>query len=190
VLVTPLQVARALSGLVSGGRLPTPHLFLASQDPKNGVPLRYQVETRVGLPLEPSRAAIVKDGMWAVVNEPGGTAFGSRVPGLEIGGKTGTTQVIGRDTVIRAGAERRKLQDHAWFASFATLEDPQLVVVVFVENGGHGGSAAAPLARQILARRFGKTVEPEPRKDLQADRAPSGGFAPAAGRVRGGESRR
>jgi hypothetical protein len=61
---------------------------------------------------------------------------------------------------------------------------------VFVENGGHGGSAAAPLARQILARRFGKTVEPEPRKDLQADRAPSGGFAPAAGRVRGGESRR
>jgi penicillin-binding protein 2 len=190
VLVTPLQVARALSGLVSGGSLPTPHLFLASQDPKNGAPLRYQVETRPGLPLEPSKAAIVKDGMWAVVNEPGGTAFGSRVPGLEIGGKTGTTQVIGREAVIRAGAERKRLEDHAWFASFATVEDPQLVVVVFVENGGHGGSAAAPLARQIFARRFGKTVEPEPRKDLQVDRPPSGGFAPAAGRIRGGDSRR
>ena len=127
------------------------------------------METRAGIPLEPSKAAIVKDGMWAVVNEPGGTAFGSRVPGLEVGGKTGTTQVIGREAVIRVGAERKMLQDHAWFASFATIEDPRLVVVVFVENGGHGGSAAAPLARQILARQFGKALEPAPRKDVIAE---------------------
>ncbi len=157
VLVTPLQIGRALSGLVMGGRLPTPHLFLASQDPKNGAPLRYQVETREGLPLEPAKAAIVKDGMWAVVNEPGGTAFSSRVPGLDIGGKTGTAQVIGREAVIRAGAERKKLEDHAWFTGFATVEDPRLVVVVFVENGGHGGAAAAPLAHQIFEKFFGKT---------------------------------
>jgi len=69
------------------------------------------------------------------------------------------------------------------------VEDPQLVVVVFVENGGHGGAVAAPLARQIFARQFGKTLEPAPRKDLQAGGAPSGGFASASGR-RGGESRR
>jgi penicillin-binding protein 2 len=156
VLVTPLQIARAVSGLVTGGRLTTPHLFLASQDPKNGAPLRYQVETREGLPLAPAKAAIVKDGMWAVVNEPGGTAFSSRLPGLDIGGKTGTAQVIGREAVIRAGAERKKLEDHAWFTGFATVEDPRLVVVVFVENGGHGGSAAAPLAREIFAKFFEK----------------------------------
>jgi penicillin-binding protein 2 len=157
VLVTPLQIVRALSCLVTGGRLPTPHLFLASQDPRSGAPLRYQVETRTGLPLEPAKAAIVKEGMWAVVNEPGGTAFSSRVPGLDIGGKTGTAQVIGREAVIRAGAERKKLEDHAWFTGFATVEDPRLVVVVFVENGGHGGAVAAPLARQIFAKFFGKT---------------------------------
>ncbi len=178
VLVTPLQIARALSGLVTGGRLPTPHLFLASQDPKNGAPLRYRVETREGLPLESSKAAIVKDGMWAVVNEPGGTAFSSRVPGLDIGGKTGTAQVIGREAVIRAGAERKKLEDHAWFTGFATVEDPRLAVVVFVENGGHGGAAAAPLARQIFAQFFGKnppqppaqrtaSMEIEKREDLR-----------------------
>ncbi len=161
VLVTPLQVARALSGLVSGGRLPTPHLFLASHDPRNGAPLRYQVETKDGLPLEPSRAAIVKSGMWAVLNEAGGTAFASRVPGLDAGGKTGTAQVVGRKAVIRAGVERKKLEDHAWFAGFATIEDPRLVVVVFVENGGHGGSAAAPLAQQLFAKFFGKTA-PQP----------------------------
>jgi penicillin-binding protein 2 len=166
VIVTPLQIARALSGLVSGGRLPTPHLFLASQDPRNGAPLRYRVETREGLPLEPSRAAIVKNGMWAVLNEPGGTAFASRVPGLEAGGKTGTAQVIGREAVIRAGVERKKLEDHAWFAGFAPVEDPRLVVVVFVENGGHGGSAAAPLAQRILAKFFEK---PQPHAGFQAE---------------------
>ena len=169
VLVTPLQVARGLSALVNGGRLPTPHLFLASQDPRTGAALRYRVETREGMPLDASRAAIVLNGMWAVVNEPGGTAFASRVPGLDFGGKTGTTQVVGREAVIRAGADRGKLHDHAWFAGFASLQDPQLVVVVFVENGGHGGSAAAPLARQLFAKRFGKQLEPEPRKGLIAE---------------------
>jgi penicillin-binding protein 2 len=107
--------------------------------------------------------------MWAVVNEPGGTAFVSRVPGLDIGGKTGTTQVVGREAVIRAGADRGKLADHAWFGGFATLDDPRLVVVVFVENGGHGGAAAAPLARQLFAKHFGKLLEPEPRKDVIAE---------------------
>jgi penicillin-binding protein 2 len=160
ILVTPLQIARGLSGLVSQGRLPTPHLFLASQDPRTGAPLRYQVETREGLTLEPSKAAIVKSGMWAVLNEPGGTAYASRVPGLEAGGKTGTTQVVGREAVVRAGVDKKKLEDHAWFAGFASVDDPRLVVVVFVENGGHGGSAAAPLAQQILSKFFGKTPKP------------------------------
>ena len=61
----------------------------------------------------------------------------------------------------RAGVEKKKLEDHAWFAGFATVEDPRLVVVVFVENGGHGGSAAAPLAQQIFAKFFNKTL-PQP----------------------------
>jgi penicillin-binding protein 2 len=99
----------------------------------------------------------------------GGTAFVSRVPGLDMGGKTGTTQVVGREAVIRAGADRRTLADHAWFGGFATLDDPRLVVVVFVENGGHGGAAAAPLARQLFAKRFGKLLPPEPRKDVVAE---------------------
>ena len=157
VLVTTLQIARGLSALVSQGNLPTPHLFLASQDPRTGQPLRYKVETKPGIPLDESKLAIVKSGMWAVLNEAGGTAYGTRVPGLESAGKTGTAQVVGREAVARAGVDKKTLQDHAWFAGFGTIDDPRLVVVVFVENGGHGNLAAAPLAQAILAKFFGKT---------------------------------
>ncbi len=188
LLVTPLQVARALSGLVENGRLPTPHLFLASQDARTGQRLAYRAAVRMGPTLEPSKAAIVKDGMWAVLNEPGGTAFSSRLSGLEAAGKTGTAQVIGRKSVIRAGADRKKLEDHAWFAGFAPVDHPEMVVVVFVENGGHGSSAAAPLARQLFARRFNKTPEGKTAApQLRAGSAPAGGFAPAGSRPRAGQ---
>jgi penicillin-binding protein 2 len=162
LLMTPLQVARAVSGLIEGGRLPTPHLFLASQDPKTGVRLRYESPPKKSLELDPSRLSIVKDGMWAVINEPGGTAFGSRIPGLEAGGKTGTVQVVGRESTVRAGVDRHMLEDHAWFTAFAPVNDPKIVVVVFVEHGGHGGAAAAPIARRLLAKYFGMTLAPRP----------------------------
>ncbi|MFY9550578.1 MAG: penicillin-binding protein 2, partial [Thermoanaerobaculia bacterium] len=118
LLVTSMQVARALAGVVEGGKLPTPHLFYASQDPRSGAQLRYEAEFRQGMTLSDEKLAIVKSGMWAVVNEPGGTAYGSRVSGMEMGGKTGTAQVVGREAVVRAGADRSRLQDHAWFAGF------------------------------------------------------------------------
>jgi len=162
VLVTPMQVARAISAVVTGGKLPTPHLFFASQDPRTGVRLRYRGEERHSLAIDRAGLAIVKNGMWAVVNEPGGTAFGSRVPGIEAGGKTGTVQVARRDAVARAGVDPRRLEDHAWFAAFAPIEDPKIVIVVFVEHGGHGSSAAAPVARRLLAKYFGVDVEPRP----------------------------
>ena len=162
VLVTPLQQARALSALIEDGRLPTPHLFLASQEPHSGKRLRYTSETRTGLVLDQHKLDLVKNGMWAVLNEPGGTAYGSRIPGLETGGKTGTTQVVGHDTTIKAGADRKKLADHAWFVGFAPVDDPQIVVAIFVENGGHGNLAAAPLAKMLFAKRFGKILEAPP----------------------------
>ena len=124
LLVTSMQVARALSGLVEDGRLPTPHLFYSSQDPRTGEQLRYKAEFREAMHLPKEKLDIVKNGMWAVVNEPGGTAYGSRANGVEMGGKTGTVQVVGRESTIRAGADRARLQDHAWFAGFGPVDDP------------------------------------------------------------------
>jgi penicillin-binding protein 2 len=169
ILATPVQVARALAGLVRGGTLPTPHLFLASQDPASGARLRYKAESKAGMPIDDASLALVKDAMWAVVNEPGGTAFASRPVGLDAAGKTGTVQVVGREATPRAGVDRRRLEDHAWFAAFAPLKDPQMIVVVFVEHGGHGSSAAAPLARELFAKRFGLPMpQPEPPPALRA----------------------
>ncbi len=179
LLVTPMQMARALAGLVEAGRLPTPHLFLSSQDPRSGAHLSYKADPREGLAIPREKLAIVESGMWAVVNEPGGTAFGSRIPGLEMGGKTGTAQVIGREATVRAGADRSKLQDHAWFIAFAPLDHPKMVVVVFVENGGHGGLAAAPLAKALFEARFGITPEAAP-PVIQAQSKPVAGIERAS----------
>jgi len=154
LLVTPMQVARALAGLVEDGRLPTPHLFYASQAPGTNAPLRYTAESSTAMSIAPEQLKIVLNGMWAVVNEAGGTAFGSRVPGFEMGGKTGTAQVVGKGVTIKAGVDKSKLQDNAWFAGFGPVADPQMVVVVFIENGGHGNLAAAPLAKQLFEARF------------------------------------
>jgi cell division protein FtsI/penicillin-binding protein 2 len=76
-----------------------------------------------------------------------GTGAAASIPGLEIAGKTGTAQTI-------AKSDSAKGQDHAWFASFAPADDPQVVAVVLVERGGHGGQAAAPIARQIYEAIF------------------------------------
>jgi len=181
ILVTSMQVARALSALLEGGRLPTPHLFYASQDPRTGAQLRYKAEFLQGPTLEADKLAIVKSGMWAVVNEAGGTAYGSRVNGVEMGGKTGTAQVVGHDTAIKAGADKSKLETHAWFAGFAPIQDPGIVVVVFVENGGHGNLAAAPLAKALVEARYGIAPAPPP-PSVRASGTSAPGFARAAQR--------
>ena len=161
LLVTSMQVARALAGVLEGGRLPTPHLFYSSQDPRTREQLRYKAEFQNGMAIPPEKLAIVKDGMWAVVNEPGGTAYGSRVAGFEMGGKTGTAQVVGRETNTKGTADPSRYHDHAWFAGFGPVDKPAMVVVVFVENGGHGNLAAAPLAKALFETRFG-IVPPAP----------------------------
>jgi penicillin-binding protein 2 len=95
-----------------------------------------------------------------------------------MGGKTGTVQVVGRETAVRAGADRSKLQDHAWFAAFGPVDDPQMVVVVFVEHGGHGSLAAAPLAKALFEARFG--VAPPPASSLRAAAPPARGRVASA----------
>jgi len=84
--------------------------------------------------------------MWGVVNEPGGTGGNARIQGFDVAGKTGTAQVVGKQSY----SKEEDREDNAWFVGFAPYRNPEIVVAVFIEHGGHGGSAAAPVAHAIL----------------------------------------
>lgn len=146
---TPLQMARAVAVVANGGYLVTPHLVRggATTAPEK-------------LDISPDILDRVRLAMGGVI-QPGGTAYwSSRVEGLEYGGKTGTVQVVGGQLGVDHDKQEWALRNHAWFGSFAPLDDPQIVVVVFNEHGGAGSSGAAPIAADLYRAWFGL-----PRKD-------------------------
>jgi penicillin-binding protein 2 len=104
------------------------------------------------LPVSPTSLEIVKNGLWAVVNSDQGTARGSHLEDIEISGKTGTSQVIGRKEDDTRPEEERPahLRAHAWFVAYAPSENPLIAVAVLIEHGEHGSSAAAPVARELI----------------------------------------
>jgi penicillin-binding protein 2 len=79
---------------------------------------------------------------------------------VHVAGKTGTTQVVSQEAFSDSNQLPWEQRNHAWFASYAPAENPELVVVVFVEHGGQGSRAAAPVAKLIHARYFGTVLEP------------------------------
>ena len=98
--------------------------------------------------VSPETLEIVRDALKGVVNEPGGTGAAARSVMAVVAGKTGTAQVVGIRKDSKYLAER--FRDHAWFISFAPVEKPEIALSVFVEHGGHGGSAAAPIAKKTI----------------------------------------
>ena len=90
--------------------------------------------------------------MCDVVNGDGGTARGSRIYGIEMCGKTGTAQIIGRKGDEKGYGKKvaGQFKPHAWFIAFAPSDNPMIAVSVIVEHGEHGSSAAAPIAREMI----------------------------------------
>jgi len=175
LLVSAVQLARGLSGLVEGGVFPRPHLFLSAEDPQSGSRYEYVNQNERRLTIPDDIRTRIEDAMFAVVNEPGGTATASRVPGIEMCGKTGSVQVVGQKDTSKSGSLPLERRDHAWFLGFAPRRDPKVVVVVFVEHGMHGSSAAAPLAKQLIATYFGIPLPEAPAAPQQiASAAPAG----------------
>lgn len=161
LIVTPLQVANMTAAVANGGKVFQPHVVrFVDRVQRDGSYKRFRVPSRVihEVNLSPAALQAVRDGLWKVVNEQGGTGGAARVEGLDISGKTGTVQVIAQHGWVKAESLPFKFRDHAWFASFAPLNNPQMVVVVFVEHGGHGGSDAAPLAKMLYEARFREKV--------------------------------
>jgi penicillin-binding protein 2 len=117
----------------------------------------WELEPVVAQELETSESqmAAIRAGLTAVVQEPGGTAYSKRSQMVRVAGKTGTAQVV-RLGLVREKSEDMAYftRDHAWFASYAPVKEPELVVVVLNEHGGHGGSKSAPIAMKVIDSYF------------------------------------
>lgn len=154
VLTTPLQLAVMTAAVANGGRVLRPQVVKRIEDLDSQILFNAAPEIFSTLDLPPRMFRAVRQGMEAVVNEAGGTGASCRIPGLRVAGKTGTSQVIQSKTVIASG-DPKNLRDHALFVAYAPADKPKIAVAVIVEHGGHGGSAAAPVARAIFAQYFG-----------------------------------
>jgi penicillin-binding protein 2 len=155
VSTTPLQLLRAVSCIATGGILATPHVLLrVERTPEDG--LRWPQKP---VAIDPKAAARIREGMWRSVND-WGTGHGAGVPGYDICGKTGTVQVIGSERRREFTGDLGTVEDHSWFVGFGSRDNPEIAVVVFVEHGGKGGVASAPIAREIFAAHFSRSQPP------------------------------
>ncbi len=156
-LVTPLQLANAYSALANGGTLWRPHLIKRIELTDGSMYKEFLPEKKGELGLSKKTLDILDRALWGVVNEPGGTGSAARRLNSDVCGKTGTSQVVGLPESDKARREKKISafqRDHALFVCFAPLKSPEIAIAVILENSGHGGSVAAPIARKILDAYF------------------------------------
>lgn len=153
--VTPIQMAVFAAAIGNGGTLYRPHLVL-SREVREGVEEDERQDYVVRrVELHARTLEVIKDAMWGVVNDEG-TGGRARIAGRNVCAKTGTAQVFRASRDIDADKLPKGRRDHAWFVGFAPRDDPKIAWAVFVQNGGHGGTTAAPIARAVLERFFEK----------------------------------
>ena len=156
ILATPLQMTNVVAAVANRGYLWKPQLVDHITDDQNAVVRPFEPVLLAEAPVDAANLDIVREGMYGAVNWPNGTATRVRVPGVIVAGKTGTAEFY-RDA-DKDGKEDRddkgNLPTHAWFAAFAPYVDPEIVISVFVANGGEGSSVAAPVATKVLNAYF------------------------------------
>jgi len=181
VLTTPLQLAAMIAAVANDGTLYQPHLVKRVVDSEGRTIKDFppQMLRRTG--IKPETLKLVKEGLFAVVNEPHGTGGMARLSEVQVAGKTGSSQVVKlRDS---KGDVPYQFRDHALFVSFAPYDHPEIAVAVVVEHGEHGGSAAAPVAGRIMRAYFeGKGVikRPVPKPKTGGEEGAGEAGAPAA----------
>ena len=174
MLATPVQLAAATAMIANGGIPVHPHLLKAVQDSKTQE-MRPFADPNAGAEalVKPQNLALVRSAM-VDVTKPGGTAAqASAGAPYAIAAKTGTAQVVGMKQNEKYDEKRMKREhwDHALFIAFAPADDPKVAIAILVENGQHGGSTAAPIARQVfdyylLGKKPQVKIEP-PKDDAQ-----------------------
>jgi len=146
LLATPIQMALITAKIANGGVPIKPYLI------RNHNILRQYDELKSQRIVKEEHLKFIHEGMYRVMNEPGGTAYGKKisVPGFEMSGKTGTSQVISKREDEMSKSEAAAHANHAIFVGFAPSHDPKYAISVVVEHGGGGSAAAAPIAKDVM----------------------------------------
>jgi penicillin-binding protein 2 len=158
-LVTPLQLLNAYCALANGGTLYRPRIIDRINMP-DGRPYKIFTPEKKGvLPVSKKNLDLLNFALWGVVNEGRGTGYALRRAERDVCGKTGTSQVVGLPSDEKARRLKQmalRFKDHALFVCFAPYKNPEIAVVVVMENAGGGGTVAAPIARKIIDAYFSK----------------------------------
>jgi penicillin-binding protein 2 len=160
VLTTPLQMAVAYNAIGTHGKVVRPFVVRKIMTTDNKVVKEYEpkIVRDLGDPNSPAHISkdvfdTVREGLRLVVNGERGTARGSKLPFIEIAGKTGTSQVMGfsADQIYITCESRPKAQrHHGWFIGYAPADNPEIAIGILSEHSCHGASGAAPVAKEIV----------------------------------------
>lgn len=155
VLATPLQVLNSVAAIANWGSLYRPQLVYQVIAADGQVVDALKPDLIRELPISQGNLDLVRQGM-RLVCTPAGTAYLLNVPGVNIAGKTGTAEYPGVDEEGNLMLDKfGNLPTHSWFTAFAPYEDPEIALVVFLDNGGEGSRTSVPIASEILRYYFG-----------------------------------
>jgi penicillin-binding protein 2 len=151
-LATPMQLAIATATLANHGVMFRPHLVRHVQNNQSGELRSIEAQPRATLAFKEENLQRIRQAMMDVTRPGGTAAWAGMNAKYTFAGKTGTAQVFGLKQGERYDEKRvaERMRDHALFIAFAPADDPKIAIAVLVENGGHGATTAAPIARQVI----------------------------------------
>ena len=148
VMVTPMQMANVIAMIGNHGVSYTPHVVRGVRERESGMVEEWVPPSPVPPRMRPQHLQDIRAALTDVVTR--GTARRARSSKVRIAGKTGTAQVVALRSTTSDDDVPIEFRDHAWFIAYAPLEQPRIAVAVLIEHGGHGGSVAVPLAKQLI----------------------------------------
>jgi penicillin-binding protein 2 len=149
VAVTPIQLARAIGAIASGGLLVRPHVTNPAELPVNVIPAT-NMPAQMKIPIDPKNWEIITDAM-SNVPTPMGTAGSAHLQGIDFAGKTGSAQTVSNALKAKTANGKSKYKDNAWFVGVTPRRNPEIVVAVLFEGGEHGQFAARIAAQVVKA---------------------------------------
>lgn len=153
VTVTPLQMANMMAAVANGGKLFRPFVVQKVESLDGATVQEYAPQLIRTISLKPDTLQRVRKALADVVHGPGGTGGAARTPVIPVAGKTGTAQVVEmKGAYLKSEQLSYFNRDHAWFVAYAPVDKPRIAVAVLVEHGGHGGEAAAPVAKKVFEK--------------------------------------